>query len=301
MLHNGIVVLGGVGSPSSVRDGCRRAAEAGQAVLQKGGSAMEAVIEAATVLEDDGRYNAGSGASLRLDGKTIEMDAAVMDSEGKIGGVAGISRVKNPIQVAREVISTPHVLLCGQGAVEFARRRGFTDFYEPSDRAVQRYERVVKLIREDRRAGLREAWRDFDLESDWNFDVSYGEAFACDTIGAVALDEKGLLAVANSTGGAGPMLLGRVGDSPLIGCGFYAGPCASVATTGIGEEIIRKMLARQVYDWIRQGEDVAKACERGVALYPDDVPIGVIALARRGAATAHNRDMAAWEIVTRAP
>ena len=97
------------------------------------------------------------------------------------------------------------------------------------------------------------------------------------------------------------MLLGRVGDSPLIGCGFYAGPSASVATTGIGEEIIRKMLARQVYDWIRQGEDVAKACERGVALYPADVPIGVIALARRGAATADNREMAAWEIVTRAP
>lgn len=89
------------------------------------------------------------------------------------------------------------------------------------------------------------------------------------------------------------MLHGRVGDTPLVGCGFYAGAAAAVATTGIGEEIIRRMLARAVHDWIAQGEEIARACERGVASLPAEIPVGVIAISRRGAAIAANRDMAA--------
>ena len=291
MTAQGIVVHGGVGSPASWGDGCRRAAARGRAILDKGGNALDAVVEAALDLEDDGRFNAGTGSQFRLDGTTIEMDAAVMTSDGRLGGVAAIQRVKNPVQVAREVVKTPHVLLAGEGAVEFARCCGFADFYQPSAQARERFEKVRDALKEGRFTEVREPWRSFDLKRYWNFASPYETVF-CDTIGAVAIDREGLLATANSTGGAAPMLRGRVGDSPIVGCGFYAGPSAAVVATGLGEEIIRRMLCRQVYDWISQGDEVARACERGVALFPGDVPVGVIAISRRGSAAAANRDMA---------
>jgi L-asparaginase/beta-aspartyl-peptidase (threonine type) len=222
------------------------------------------------------------------------MDASVMDSHGGIGCVAAIRRVKNPVLVAREVMKSPHALLCGEGAVGFARACGFEDYYRPSSHAREVYEEIRKALSDGRFEEMRAAWRSFDLRRHWNFPVSYEKVFAgCDTIGVVALDAAGTLATACSTGGASPMLHGRVGDTPLIGCGFYAGPAAAVATTGIGEEIIRRMLARAVYDRISQGEDVGRACELAVASVPREVPVGVIAISRRGSAIAANRDMAA--------
>lgn len=300
MISFGIVVHGGVGSPPSWEDGCRRAAARGQAVLARRGSALDAVIEAAVELEDDGRFNAGTGSQFRLDGTTIEMDAAIMSSEGTLGSVAALQRVKNPVLVAREVSKTPHVMLCGDGATEFSRRCGFTEWYKPSQQAREAYDRVRKIIRDGRKDELREPWRTFDLKRYWNFTESAEKVLApsaelgagCDTIGAVAIDVDGRLAVANSTGGASPMLRGRVGDSPIVGCGFYAGPAAAIAATGVGEEIIRRQLCRQVYDWISHGDDMARAVERGVTQYPADVPVGLIAISRRGTAQANNRSMA---------
>lgn len=291
VIRFGIAVHGGVGSPTSFADGCQRAAEAGFAVLKNNGSSLDAVTEAARLMEDDGRFNAGSGSSLRVDGKTIEMDASLMDSEGRLGVVACIRDVKNPILVAREVMNTPHVILSGEGAVRFARLRGFAPYYNPTERARENFRKFRELVRNGRLEGR---WSGFNLRENWNFSASYEEVFEGDTIGAVAVDRQGRLAVANSTGGASPMLCGRVGDSPLIGCGFYAGPSAAVATTGLGEEIIRKMLARYVYDLIASGEEVQAACRKGVDLYPKEVPIGVIAISRRGVGQANNRDMATW-------
>ncbi len=293
MIAYGLVVHGGVGSPPAWKDGCEKAVALGLERLRGGAGALDAAIAAATSLEDDGRYNAGSGSSLRLDGSTIEMDASVMDSRGAIGCVAAIRRVKNPVLVAREVMKSPHVLLCGEGAVGFARACGFQDYYQPSPHAREVYEEIRRALTDGRFEEMRAAWKNFDLRRHWNFPVSYEKVFAgCDTVGAVALDSTGTLATALSTGGASPMLHGRVGDTPLVGCGFYAGPAAAVAATGIGEEIVRRMLARAVYDWISQGEEVARACERGVASVPKEIPVGVIAVSRRGSAVAANRDMA---------
>ena len=294
MIGYGIVVHGGVGSPASWKDGCEKAVALGLEKLRGGSGALDAAIAAAVSLEDDGRYNAGSGSSLRLDGSTIEMDASVMDSRGGLGCVAAIRRVRNPVLVAREVMKSPHVLLCGEGAVGFARACGFEDYYRPSVHAREVYEEIRRALTDGRFEEMRAAWRSFDLRRHWNFPVSYEKVFAGgDTVGAVVLDASGVLACACSTGGASPMLHGRVGDTPLIGCGFYAGPAAAVATTGIGEEIIRRMLARAVHDWIAQGEDVARACERGAASLPKEIPVGVIAISPRGSAVAANRDMAA--------
>ena len=294
MISYGLVVHGGVGSPAAWKDGCDRAVALGLGRLKEGAGALDAAIAAATSLEDDGRYNAGTGSSLRLDGSTIEMDASVMESTGALGCVAAIRRVKNPVLVAREVMKSPHVLLCGEGAEGFARACGFEDYYKPSPHAREVYEQIRQALSDGRFEEMRAAWKSFDLRRHWNFPVSYEKVFAgCDTVGAVALDSQGTLATALSTGGASPMLHGRVGDTPMVGCGFYAGPAAAVAATGIGEEIIRRMLARAVHDWIAQGEEVARACDRAVASVPKEIPVGVIAISRRGTAVAGNREMAA--------
>ncbi len=294
MLRYGIVVHGGVGSPSEWKDGCDRAAEAGFRILQSGGNALDAVQAAAVLLEDDGRFNAGAGATLRLDGRTIEMDASLMDSEGHLGVVAAVRDLKNPIRAAREVMNTPHVILSGEGAVALARCRGVAEPHPgPCARARESYRRIRETLGNGAFEELHGAWKTFDMKANWNFPAPYEEIFGeGDTIGAVAMDSDGRTAVANSTGGASPMLAGRIGDSPIVGCGFYAGRSAAVASTGLGEEIIRRMLARWVHDEIAQGESVVPACERGVARFPKTVPVGVIAVGRRGWSAAHNRDMA---------
>jgi len=293
MILYGVVTHGGAGSPEEFSDGCDKAAAASFRMLESGVSALDAVVEAVRILEDDSRFNAGSGSVLRLDGKTIEMDAAVMDSAGNIGIVISIRDVKNPVLVARAVIGTPHVALSGQGATAFARKCGFPHFLHVSQRARERHERIRHLIREGNLGEENPLWRGHDIESFWNFDeLPFSDFVSCDTVGAVAMDKTGRLAVATSTGGAAPMMLGRVGDSPLIGCGFYAGSSCAVAATGIGEEIIKKMLARYVYDVVVGGESVGAAAERGIGLFSPDFATGVIALSQKGYATASNRRMA---------
>ncbi len=288
----GVVVHGGAGSPRSMDPGCIKAAEAGLKVLKKKGHALDAAIEAARTLEDDGRYNAGTGSIFRMDGETIEMDAALMDSTGRLGVVAAIQRVKNPILVARKVMDTPHVILSGQGAIQFARAMGFKDFYKPSKTARQKFSKARDMIRRKEMKKLREDWVGVNIKKIWNFTRKYEEVFGHDTIGAVAIDADGLLAAANSTGGATPMLLGRLGDSPIIGCGFFAGPAAAVVTTGIGEEIIRQQAAKATYDLISMGEEVQRACEKVVSRFLAKYSIGIIAVSRRGHGVAGNRDMA---------
>ncbi len=283
MIQYGILTHGGAGSSKSDSDGCQTACERGLALLKNGASALDAVVEAARSLEDDGRFNAGSGSVLRLDGKTIQMDASLMDSNGKIGIVACIEQVQNPILAAREVINTPHIILCGQGATIFAEKKGLKKEVVPSAESRRRFAKLEKL-------------NDGKWRENWNFEVPFEQIYACDTIGAVAIDSTGNLAVANSTGGTSLMLYGRVGDSPIIGCGFFAGTAAAVATTGTGEEIIRKRLANQVYNLISWGEDIQKACEKGVSLFDQQIPVGIIAISRRGFGIASNREMASWSL-----
>jgi beta-aspartyl-peptidase (threonine type) len=292
MLHYGIITHGGVGSPPEYSDGCKAAAEGGMRILETGGSALDAVIEAARVLEDDPRYNAGTGSVLRLDGKTIEMDASLMDSEGRMGAVIAIKNVKNPILIARAVMDTPHIALAGDGAEKFARKLGFAPFDPVIPKALERHKKLISLLKERKWDELNPLWREKDLEALWNFSTPYKEVFSSDTIGAVALDKNGLLAVANSTGGASPMMLGRVGDSPLPGCGFYAGPHCAVAATGIGEEIIRRMLARKIHERAGAEEEIKSACDNEISLFPREVPAGVIAISRSAFSVSANREMA---------
>ncbi len=295
MARIAIAVHGGVGNSPENLDGCIAAAEIGFAKLHAGEDALTAAVAASVRLEDDGRFNAGRGSSLRMDGETIEMDASCMDTRGKLGAVAALQRVKNPIEVARAVADTPHWLMVGEGAERFARVLGHAPFYEPTERSRQIHEKVIAALTSDRPYDFQEEWRHFDFKRNWNFQKHWQEVIkvhGTSTIGAVALDAEGHFAVANSTGGSSPMLYGRVGDTPIMGCGFYAGPAGAVAATGIGEFIVAKMLARAVYGWLEDGMALADALRRGVDLFPtDEVDIGLIGVTKAGAAAADNRQM----------
>jgi beta-aspartyl-peptidase (threonine type) len=297
MIFYGVVVHGGAGSPSQYSDGCKAACESAFQLLKAGRSSLDAVVEAARILEDDGRFNAGSGSVLRLDGKTIEMDASVMDSKGNIGIVITIKNVRNPVLVARAVMQTPHVALSGEGATAYARKKGFEPFYNVSQRALERHKLVKQMIKQGKLSKELPHWKGCDIESLWNFDkVSFEEIF-CDTIGAVAIDKMGILAVANSTGGFPPMMLGRVGDSAMIGCGFYAGPECALAATGAGEEIIKRVFAKTVYDMISTGEDIKKACEKGISMFPHDIKVGIISISKAGYSVIANAEMSHYALV----
>jgi L-asparaginase / beta-aspartyl-peptidase len=289
-----IVTHGGAGANAAFSDGPERAAKRGLLLLQQNKTALEGAIEAAIDLEDDPRFNAGTGSNLRLDGATLEMDAAVMTSDGKSGAVANLAAVKNPVLVAAEVRArTPHLLLAGEGALRFARRLGFAAYDPITERAKEKIawaKRGLKgLEDDDEEFGT---WRNIDLKSLWNFEKDPDECLG-DTIGAVARDIHGNFAAAASTGGTLVMLRGRIGDTPLIGCGLYAGPFGAVTATGIGEEIVKRFLSKTVYDWLVQGVTPQEACDRGVALFPKEIGVGVLAVGKIGMGKASNRDMPA--------
>jgi len=279
-----IVTHGGAGASKEYSDGTKRAAEQGMKVMAHGGNALEAVVEAIVVLEDDERFNAGTGSYAKLNGE-IEMDAALMDSNMNAGAVAAIRRVKNPIRVARCVMDTPHVLLVGEGATQFARMKGFPDYDPMTEKAKKRLEEVKNMLKTSNLPPWAQKWRDF----------SYPGLLG--TVGAVAMDESGYFAAGSSTGGTSIMLPGRVGDSPQIGSGLYAGKHGAVTATGIGEEIIKRVLCKSVYDKIARGWHPQKACEWGISLFPQDIPVGLICLSKKGVGVASNRDMAHWVIV----
>jgi len=213
-----ILVHGGAGDIPEDRvklhaEGCARAAEVGAAVLRGGGNALDAVQAAAVALEDDPRFNAGTGACLNHDG-AIELDAAIMDGSLRAGAVAALPPFKNPINVARAVLEEGrHVMYAADGAARFARAHGFSPVTAES------------LTTE----WARKRW----LEVHSGKTELNGRA---GTIGAVARDSHGHVAAATSTGGMVDKAVGRVGDSPVIGAGTYADDMlGAVSTTGQGE------------------------------------------------------------------
>jgi len=266
----------GAGSDSSVQDAADAAGARGLALLTRGGRALDAVVEAIIILEDDPRLNAGTGSRMRIDGR-IQMDAALMDSNLEAGGVAAIEDVESPIRVARDVFDTPHVLLVGKEATAFARSKGHAAYDPSTPESRQHLEESLAKIREGRLPRYARKWKEVPLH---------------DTVGAVARDRRGRFAAGSSTGGTAFMLPGRVGDSPIVGAGLYAGPRAAVTVTGIGEEIIKRVLSKFVYDRIAEGVAPQVAANRGLGLFRKDVPIGVIAVGTRGWGAASNRSMA---------
>jgi beta-aspartyl-peptidase (threonine type) len=229
-----IIVHGGAGRWLEERlpralEGVGRALDIGNAILARSGSALDAVEQAVSMLEDDPVFDAGTGSYANTDGD-VEMDAIIADGTGgRFGAVAAIRNVRHPVSVARKVMEdTPHFLLAGDGATRFALANGF-DF----------------IANELLLGGTSHA--------------------IGDTVGTVALDERGRIAAATSTGGTRGKLPGRVGDSPIFGSGAYADPACGVSATGIGEFIMRSLLAKFVADGVARGLTPDLAAQGGIA------------------------------------
>ena len=220
-------------------EGVRRAASLALRILAGGGSALDAVVAAVVALEDDPTFNAGTGATLTATGE-VELDASVMDGSSLAAGAVAVVRdVRNPVLLARAVMErSDHVLLAGAGASSFAREVGLP--------AVENSSLVTAAQRARYQAGPP-------------------SAPGGGTVGAVARDAAGHLAAATSTGGTFRKRPGRVGDTPLIGCGTYADDAlAAVSATGEGERIIKVTLARAVADLVGSGLGAGEAAEAGV-------------------------------------
>lgn len=271
-----VIVHGGAGAPPDHVDGPEAAARAALAHLLLNGNPLDAAVLAARVMEDDPRFNAGTGSNLRLDGARIQMDASVMADDGRFGAVMALERTQNPILVARAVIDTPHLMLAGEGAQNLARRIGLPDFDPITPKARQKFARW----RLESPVVSHDAWRNFPED-----------IRAHDTIGAVVRGSDGHFAVSCSTGGTTMMLLGRVGDSPIYGAGLYAGPAGAVTATGEGEEIIRRFLSLRVYERMARGESAETAGRAELDAIPADIAIGLIAIDRSGAWGGSNRQM----------
>jgi L-asparaginase / beta-aspartyl-peptidase len=230
------------GHEASYRAGLAAALDAGYAVLERGGAALDAVGAAVRTMEDDPQFNAGRGAVLNHDG-FCELDAAIMDGSGaRAGAVAGVHHVKNPIDLARLVMDkSPHVMLAGAGAEEFALEQGATLVPESYFLTPQR----LRELEDDKRAaGARAPTTPQPIRPG-------GGPKGMGTVGAVALDRAGHLAAATSTGGITNKLYGRIGDTPIIGAGTYANESCAVSGTGQGEFYIRQVVAYDVCAMVR--------------------------------------------------
>lgn len=233
-----ILVHGGAGpiapddDAAQIQAGCLAAARIGAAILARGGSALDAVVEAVVALEDDPLFNAGTGGALNSNGD-VETDASLMTGvDRSCGAVAALEDVKNPVRLARLVMErTPHVLLVGAGARAFAAEQGLALLPKGA------------LVTDRARRKL----------------ASHG------TVGAVARDRHGHVAAATSTGGTTGKRPGRVGDSPLIGAGTFADDALGACScTGLGEAIIRAGLARHACDLLARGDPADVVARRAI-------------------------------------
>jgi beta-aspartyl-peptidase (threonine type) len=252
----------------SYRSGLQEALDAGYDVLRSGGTSLDAVTRAVVLLEDNPLFNAGRGSVFTLDGRN-ELDASIMDGHTlKAGAVCGVTRIRNPVELARAVMErSEHVMLAGAGAEEFAAGQGFSfvpqsHFYTPA-----RWQQLERIRAGDR--GLS------------GHTISH-----VGTVGAVALDSQGRLAAATSTGGMTGKRFQRIGDSPVIGAGTYADDrsCA-VSATGHGEIFLRSAVAHDICARVRYGgRSVAEAAREVIF---EELPAlqgegGVIAIDGRG-------------------
>ncbi len=229
--------------------GVNNALAAGWRVLERGGSALDAVEEAVVILEDDETFDAGRGSFLNRDGK-VQLDALIMDGATlRAGGVGCVERLRNPVRAARKILSdSPHVYFVGPGAEQFAAEHGIP-LCENRDLIIPReIERLRAYQAEAARRPPSQHGNDLFAPNSDDMTISH------DTVGAVALDRNGNIAAATSTGGTLNKAPGRLGDSSLIGCGCYANnESAAVSTTGWGEPIMKLVLAKWTADRISAG------------------------------------------------
>lgn len=272
-MKTAIIVHGGAGAwkrregklPQAVA-ACEEAAAEGQRKLLSGGSALDAVEVAVRILEDCPVLDAGRGSYLNAAGN-VEMDAIIMDGATlNLGAVAAVQRVLHPISLARHVLTdTEHSLLVAYGAEAFAEQIGFP-----------RCDITELLVGEE-----LERFQTLQENADYDNAALLSDERSMGTVGAVALDQAGNLAVATSTGGTRKKLPGRVGDSPLVGSGAYADNwTAAASATGYGEALMKVVISKRVCDFVANGLSAQGACEAAIRVLDERVggKGGVIAI-----------------------
>jgi len=308
-----VVAHGGQGSPATLSDGPAAAVAAVWQDLEGGAELRAATAAGIRALEDDARFNAGTGANLRLDGRTIECDAAVMDDTGRFGAVAGLRATRHPIDAALAVADGPHLLVAGDGANALAAALELEQGDLATDRARAKLRRGWGRLLAD---GDARAWADFDWRAQWNFESaipqtleevdaslaadSEDDAVATkDTVGIVTRGADGRYVAALSTGGTTLALRGRVGDVPQYGHGLFAGPHGAVAATGKGEAIVRERVAYEVYRRMAEGAPPDEAIRLATRDISADEGVGVIAVGDEGWGARASSQMA-WATRTAA-
>ncbi|MFI5251056.1 MAG: isoaspartyl peptidase/L-asparaginase family protein [Bacteroidota bacterium] len=254
------------------RNGVTNALNYGWEVLKKGGSSIDAVEQVVRILEDDDTFDAGLGSHLNAAGQ-VELDASIMNGKTfRCGAVACVHNIRNPITLARKIMEeSEHILLVGNGAERFALEHGI------------RLCSVDELLitREVDRWKQSQGKKDFSTKDAFRMDDKAG-----DTVGCVAMDRDGTICAGTSTGGTFNKYPGRVGDSPLIGCGTYAdNSIGGVSTTGWGEAMIKIVMAKTVIDLMEQKQgDVESAAQTGIQMLQKKVDGfgGVIAMNTKG-------------------
>ncbi len=275
--HGGAGAVGPREERPERRRGMLEAIRAGARVLRQGGSALDAVVATVVVLEDHPLFNAGYGSLLNTDG-AVEMDASVMVAtpaenqaarfDVKAGAVAAVSRVRNPVRLARAVMeNTRHLLMVGRGAERLARRAGIE---------LCRAEELIS-------PRARKRWRERMARQG-------GAGAAHGTVGAVAIDARGQMAAATSTGGVPGKMPGRVGDSAIIGAGTFADSLGAASATGEGEAIIMATLCRAAVGALARSNP-ERVARRAIAslIAPRGAEAGIVIVDRRGRiGYAHN-------------
>jgi beta-aspartyl-peptidase (threonine type) len=295
-----IIVHGGAGTWQPERsqaglEGVKRAAKNGFDILQKGGSAVDSVMEAVMVMEDDGAFNAGCGSSLNIE-KSVEMEASIMDGKTLQAGATGLLKdVKNPVHLARIIMEkTDHIFVVGEGAEKLAKISNLERRNPITELRLKYYEQQKKVLLDGK----------FELIRLANLVKTYPELFKLETVGAVAQDDDGNVAAATSTGGFPLKLPGRIGDSPLIGCGTYAdNQAGACSATGIGEIAIRLVLAKTVCSYMENGKKAQEAVELAIRLVDRKIPsvynhMGLISVdVHGGIGAAHNSPNLCWAYI----
>jgi beta-aspartyl-peptidase (threonine type) len=255
--------------------GCRAAITAGWDLLSRGASALDACEAAVRLMEDDPIFDAGTGSVLTSVG-TVELDAAVMDGRSlRYGAAANLQHIRNPISLARKVLVGPATMLVAEGAEQFAVAQGIP-LIENSELIVDR----ERAFWEKWKAGQTAQRHDQVDEPQRPDGTTEATSIAAavgghDTVGVIALDHTGNLVAANSTGGTPFKLPGRIGDTPMVGCGLYAdSQVGAVVCTGWGESIVRVALARRAIELIERGFAPQSSAEAAIRTLARKVPGG---------------------------
>jgi beta-aspartyl-peptidase (threonine type) len=295
-----IAVHGGAGTWRRERRslglaGVKEAASVGFETLAEDGTALAAVESAVACMEDNSVFNAGLGSALAID-QRIEMEASIMDGRTLNAGAVSLLRdVKNPVRLARIVMeNTDHVFVAGEGAELLADLFGL-------ERADPTTELRVQYWRELKRKLVKGEWN--YLPKLRKLITSHRQLFELGTVGAVALDMDENMAAATSTGGFSLKFPGRIGDSPLIGCGTYADNASGAcSTTGIGEVAIRLVLAKTACDFVENGGSAQEAAENSIRLVNLKMNLafmGLIVVDKFGrVGAAHNSPNLCWAYMT---